>query len=182
MEEKEWEVTADQARKGDKDAFIRLYEQVYTDLYRFALYTLQRREDAEDVLGDTVMDAYINIGKLRDAKAFRGWIFRILSNKCKKKIQEYQITRKQQMAEPDWEDAVDTQLGEKQLQQVLYRQDLQHALAQLSEEERLIISMTAVAGYTTKEVAHHLQKRHSTVRSKYHRGLSKLRTYLEGKS
>lgn len=42
---------------GSASAFASLYQEYYLDLYRFALYTLKNRQDAEDVVGDTVADA-----------------------------------------------------------------------------------------------------------------------------
>ena len=81
-----------EARQGSKEAFAQLYQAVYQDLYRFALYVLKNPEDAQDAVAETVADAYAEIKKLRDSEAFKGWIFKILSNKCKRKLKEY--TRK----------------------------------------------------------------------------------------
>ena len=81
-----------EAKQGNKEAFGELYQEVYQDLYHFALYVLKNPEDAQDAVAETVADAYAAIGKLRDCEAFKGWIFKILSNKCKRKLKEY--TRK----------------------------------------------------------------------------------------
>ena len=72
-----------QAKLGKKEAFAELYETVYEDMYRFALYVLKDRDDAEDAVAETVADAFESIWKLRKEEAFRAWIFKILSNKCK---------------------------------------------------------------------------------------------------
>ena len=77
------------AKKGNVDAYGRLYEEVYRDLYRFALFMLKNPHDAEDVVADTVTDSFEGIGKLRKEEAFRGWIFRILTNKCRKMLKQY---------------------------------------------------------------------------------------------
>ena len=74
------------ARRQDASAFARLYEEIYKDLYKFALYTLKNPHDAEDVVSDTVMDAYAGIKGLKKEESFRAWIFRILSNKCRRKL------------------------------------------------------------------------------------------------
>ena len=57
-----------QARRGSASAFASLYQKYYLDLYRFALYTLKNRQDAEDVVGDTVADAWAQIGSLKKAE------------------------------------------------------------------------------------------------------------------
>ena len=80
---------ANRARQGDVQAFSGLYESCYRDLYRFALYNLGQEEDARDVVSETVLAAFENIGKLKSAEAFRPWIFRILVNKCKRKRRQY---------------------------------------------------------------------------------------------
>ena len=69
------------AKEGNADAFAKLYEEIYQNMYRFALYTLRNTEDAEDVVSEAVMEAFSSIGKLRAEEAFKSWMFRILSNK-----------------------------------------------------------------------------------------------------
>ena len=77
------------ARGGDTAAFARLYSLVYEDLYHIALYCLRSSHDACDAVSETVLDAFCSISKLRDEKAFRGWIMKILSAKIKQKQREY---------------------------------------------------------------------------------------------
>ena len=77
------------ARRQDASAFARLYEEIYKDLYKFALYTLKNPHDAEDVVSAAVMEAFENIGKLRKEDAFSAWMYRIVANMCKQKMREY---------------------------------------------------------------------------------------------
>ena len=48
------------------ERFMVLYEMIYKDLYRLAYYYLGNSQDAEDVVGETVLKAYENFGKLRN--------------------------------------------------------------------------------------------------------------------
>ena len=57
------------------EVFTQKYTEVYRDLYRFACYMLQNPQDAEDVVGETVADAYAGFSNLRSMDAFRSWIF-----------------------------------------------------------------------------------------------------------
>lgn len=159
-----------EAKKGNAEAFAQLYQLVYQDLYRFALYTLRNSTDAEDAVSDTVVDAFASIRKLRSADAFRAWIFRILSNKCKNKLREY--TRKQ----IEWKEEIDdTAIEENFTEGILIRK----VFRQLSYEERLIISMHVFGGYTSKEIAKILHKNHNTIRTKESRALRKMALWLE---
>lgn len=153
------------AKQGDATAFANLYRQVYEDLYRFALYTLKNKIDAEDVVSETVMDAFSSIKKLRSEESFKGWIFRILYNKCKDKLREY--TKKTVEIPEDYaEKSSSEKVEEGAVMRVLFKE--------LSEEERLIISMHLFAGYTSKEIGALLHMNENTVRSKESRALKKL--------
>lgn len=85
------------AKRGDVKAFSELYARIYKELYRFALYTMKHPQDAEDAVSETVIAAYENIGKLKKETSFRGWIFKILVNCCKKHLQ--QVCRTEQLNE-----------------------------------------------------------------------------------
>ena len=90
--EKDAEKIADavrMAQKGSQDAFMELYQLFYHELYAYACYMLHHKQDAEDVVADTIVAAYESIGRLRDVYRFRQWLFKILSNKCRKKLKSY---------------------------------------------------------------------------------------------
>lgn len=158
------------AKSGDAAAFACLYQQVYADLYRFALYTLKNKNDAEDAVSETVTDAFASIGKLRKAEAFKGWIFRILYNKCKDKLKEY-AKKDGELSEDYWEFPSAEKVEDGAVMRALF--------FELSEEERLIISMHLFAGYTSKEIGKLLGLNGNTVRSKESRALKKLAQQME---
>ncbi len=154
------------AKCGDVTAFARLYEQIYADLYRFALYTLKNKTDAEDVVSETVTEAFASIRKLKKEEAFKGWIFRILSYKCKDKLREY-LKKNEELPKDYKEAATGEDVEESAVLRALF--------FSLEEEERLIISMHLFAGYTSKEIGKILGLNENTVRSKESRALKKLR-------
>lgn len=148
-------------------AFSEMYAQVYTDLYKFALYTLKNPQDAEDAVSEAVIAAYENIGKLRSEKAFKSWMFTILANQCKKKFSERKGTEElgSDIAAPE-ADYAD-------------RQDMEAAFGILNEEERMIVSFSVFGGYKSQEIARILQIKAATVRSKKARALEKMRQVLK---
>lgn len=158
------------AKRGDVDAFAELYSEIYESMYRFALYTLRNTSDAEDAVSEAVTDAFASIKKLRAEEAFKSWIFRILSNKCKDKLREYAVKNEELQEDlPEKEPETDT------AERVLIRR----AFFELADEERLIISMHQFAGYTSREIAQILHMNENTVRSKESRGLKKMAGQLE---
>lgn len=167
MESQEEEYLVTQACHKDVNAFARLYQNVYKDLYRFALYTLGNPEDAEDVVSDTVMDAFATIHKLRSATAFRSWIFKILTNKCKIILKSY--TRR------NLELDMEIKMPDRNYAEI---QDIRNSFAKLSSEERLILSMTIFAGYSNEETARILNMKSGTLRSIKSRALDKMEADL----
>ncbi len=154
------------AKKGSVEAFAELYQMVYEDMYRFALYTLRHPEDAKDVVSETVMDAFATIKKLRIEDAFRGWIFRILSNKCKQKLKEY-TRHTVELSETEWEMPTGVDEAEHATVRALFYE--------LPEEERMIIALHMFCGYTSKEMAVLLNMNENTLRSKESRALKKMK-------
>lgn len=159
-----------EAKQGDVDSFAQLYQSVYKDLYRFAIYTLRNKADAEDAVSEAVTDAFASIGKLRSEEAFPSWIFRILSNKCKNRLKEY--TRKH----VEWNEDIGELVKDADLTENLL---VRKAFLELSDEERLIVGMHVFGGYTSREIAAILHKNHNTIRTKESRALKKMAGRLE---
>ena len=155
---------AERARTGDPEAFAALYALIYKDLYRYAYYMLGQKEDAEDVVSETIMAAYAQIASLRSAEALRGWIFRILSNKCRSQRAAYLVKNSEldeEMQDPDGD------FTEESL--------LRTCMDQLTGEEREIIYLHVFGGYKSHEIGLILNMNPATVRSKEHRALERLR-------
>lgn len=163
------------AKQGDAQSFTALYEKVAPALYRTALYTLGNSYDAEDVVSETFMETFHGIAKLRDEKAFCPWIHKILSARCKRKIKEY-IKGRQTF---DIDSMIDLDDGKDMGENAFQRVDLLRALEQLSLQERQIVLLSVLEGYTTKEIAHILTCPHGTVSSKLYRALKKMRKVIE---
>lgn len=160
-----------QAKMGDKQAFSKLYEAVYKEMYCYAFYVLKNREDAEDVVSDTVFDVYRSLKSLRDDKAFHHWIFKILGNKCKKKLASYQKNT------VEWDEKMELSAPEEL--DLEKKQDLKQAYCSLEEEERYIISMAVFGGYKSHEIGQMLDMPSGTVRSKLSRALGKMHKKME---
>lgn len=160
------------AQAGDAGAFAELYSLVYKDLYRIALLNLNNQHDASDVVSDTVLEAYSSITKLRDEKAFKAWITKILTVKIKNKRKEYkQINNFREDL-----DALDDEKHADINKEINYDGlEVLEGFRQLSEEERLVLSLSVVSGYSSEEIAKMFGTNANTVRSKAARAKAKLK-------
>ncbi len=160
----------ERARNGDREAFGRLYEAVALDLYRMALYTLGDPQDAEDMVAETFLEAWKGIHNLRETDRFRQWMLRILSVRCKRRVARY-IQEKGNINIDDYlEEGVPDTGGP--------RAEVRDAMARLAPDERQIVLLSVLEGYTMREIAGMLGLPQGTVSSKLHRTLKKLRQML----
>lgn len=168
------------AKKGDAEAFGELYKDIYKQLYKFAYYMLKNAEDAEDVVSETVMDAFSSIKKLKKEESFSSWIFQILSNKCKRKMKDY-YQKRNETSEEELVNLSKSDFGEVDwsLMKEEYF-DVKECFSKLGEEERLIVGMHVFLGYKTKEIAEILGLNNNTVRSKESRAIQKMEKQLKG--
>ena len=160
----------ERARDGDREAFGSLYEAVALDLYRMALYTLGDPQDAEDMVAETFLEAWKGIHNLRETDRFRQWMLRILSVRCKRRVARY-IQEKGNIDIDDYlEEGVPDTGGP--------RAEVRDAMARLAPDERQIVLLSVLEGYTMREIAGMLGLPQGTVSSKLHRTLKKLRQML----
>lgn len=160
-----------QAQQKDVDAFTKLYEQFSKELYQSACYYLHNQQDAEDAVSETVMAAWTQLATLREPEKFRAWLFKILSNRCKSKQRQY-LEKPLELRE-DF-----SELPEERVSDVAGRLDLRAAFRKLVEADRMILILSVLEGYTTKEVANMLDMNHATVRSRKSRALERLAELL----
>lgn len=164
---------AAKAKKGDKEAFCRLYGLYKNKLYRYAYYRLGNPQDAEDAVADAVVSAFEQIKSLRNTKAFSPWIFKILRASCSKYI-KLQITQRET---ENIEDLENTQSVSQSLSNE--STELCEALNILKPQEKEIVLLSVVAGFNSREIAEITGLTASNVRSKLSRSLAKMRSFLQ---
>jgi len=158
---------------SDKDAALsELYYETKTAIYAFALSILKNSHDAEDVLHDCYLNIYSAAASYRSQGKPMAWILRIARNLCYIKLRERK--KLSDTSESDVEPfiASDNSLPLEDL--VLIRE----CMRSLSDDERQIVVLHAVAGYKHREIAELLEMALPTVLSKYHRALKKLKQHV----
>ena len=163
MTKTDW-IFVQQAKKGDSHAFARLYEIYYKDLYHFALYYTKDSITAEDAVSSAVLKAFEQLHKLRKNDAFKSWLFQITVNECKKLLKQKSIY----LSDASRQEPAAAEDG-------YLTPEIQDELSQLSEPERLVITLSVFGGYTSREIAGILKKREGSIRSIKSRALAKLR-------
>jgi RNA polymerase sigma factor (sigma-70 family) len=174
------------AQRGDVESFnalVRLYEaRVYNLCYRM----LGDADSAGDAAQDAFLSAFRNLRNFRGG-SFRSWILRIATNAC------YDVLRARKRrpsisldAETDDEDdSSPLQIADSAetptdfaLRRELARA-IQRGLADLPEEQRVIVILSDIEGLAYEEIAEVTSTNLGTVKSRLSRGRARLRDILK---
>ena len=158
--------------QGNTEALSQLYRETSSAVYAYALSVLKNSHDAEDVLHDCFVSIATSAGSYRVKGKPMAWILTIARNLCLK-----QLNRQCKTTEwnPDiWNDSMDMYISMTTEDRLIIRE----CMETLSDDERQIVVLHAVAGFKHREIASLLGLTLSTVLSKYHRAIKKLKANL----
>lgn len=169
------------AKRGDKEAFTQLILEIKNDLYKITKIKTTNEEDIQDIVQETMLDAYKYIKKLKDPEKFKAWIIKILINNCNKYY-------KKKYRDSELYDNYDIEFYKENIrynddQQLLEDTlDFYEMIKQLKYEERVIIVLYYGEKYTTREIAKILCINENTIKTRLSRAKEKIRnTYKGGK-
>lgn len=151
--------------RGDRDALARIYEAAGTAVFAYALSVLKNRSDAEDVLHDTFVSLWSYAADYKSQGKPMAWIMTIARNHSYKQLQYRQ--RYQPLESDTWLQSFPADPDDRLM--------LRQCMQALTDEERQILVLHAVAGCRFREIGQMLDLNTSTVLSKYHRALKKVR-------
>ncbi len=172
-------------QQGDVEAFnqlVKLYEvRVYNLCYRM----LGDADAAADVAQDTFIAAYRNLSRFRGGM-FRSWLFRIATNACYDALRARKRRPSVSLsAMGDADDAAPAfdlpDLGETPDERALRHElsaAIQRGIAQLPEEQRIVVILSDVQGFAYEEIAEVTSTNLGTVKSRLSRARARLRDIL----
>lgn len=161
--------------RGDTNAMHDLYHATHVDIYGFALSIVKNHADAEDIMQETYLKIYSGAPNYQPMGKPMAWIFTIVRNLALSKLRDKKNSHLPIEDNPELDlDPIcspHASVEDKLL--------LKAAVTVLSDEERQIIMLHIVSGLKHREISELLEMNLSTVLSKYHRGLKKMRQQLK---
>jgi RNA polymerase sigma-70 factor (ECF subfamily) len=188
-------------RAGDEQAFAALLDRYHATMLRVARGYVATREAAEDVVQETWLGVINGIDGFEGRSSLKTWIFRILVNRAKTRGEREGRTRPFSSVVPDdGEPSVDPErfidsgrwagfwaappahhsIPEARVLAGEAGQQLAHAVDELPDNQRLVISLRDIQGLTAPEVCELLSISEANQRVLLHRARSKVRAVLEG--
>lgn len=130
------------------EQWVRLYAP---ELYRYAYHLIGRRHLAEDLLQETFFQAWKSIGRQKDERLARGWLFQILRHRYLHLLRD--MRRRPATALTDQSDEQPPAQGRLPLDRLAEEDALTAALGKLSPALRETFLMVFSQGLTCRETA-----------------------------
>ena len=159
--------------KGNKLAQYQLFENYFNSMFIICNRIIINRSDAEEVVQDSFVNAFLNIRKLKTPNAFGSWLKRIVIDKS--------INFIRRNKKFNWVELPVNLIGEIPDESTIYNLDNKVVVAavnNLSEGCRAIFLLHLVEGYKHREIAEMLKISESTSKSQYQRAKKILRENL----
>ena len=139
----------------------RLLDHYGNSILRLAYSYLHNREDAEEILQDTILQFLKTAPALESLEHEKAWLLRVAANLSKNRQKYNTLRRTDELAED--------------------REELSfvwEAVRRLPSNYRETIHLFYLEGYSTREIARILNQKEATVRSHLQRGREKLKAIL----
>ena len=152
-----------------QQTFAAVYDRNVDAVYRVCYSFMKNKSDAEDMTQEAflrLLSSDIQFENLRHEKA---WLIVTASNLCKDSLKKW--WRKTENIEDHASLAGSERMGQS---------DVMEALMSLNKDYKTAVYMYYYEGYTTAEIAGHLNCPEATVRSRLSRARKQLKTLLGG--
>lgn len=140
-------------------------------IYRFAYTYMRSREEAEDVVNDSVVKALKAIGSLRDPNRVAGWFLQIVANTALTRLRQ---SKRETVLDPTLIE--DIPEYEDSLADLTFEQ----MLDVLDPNSRAIVALRFFEDRPLDEIAVILDENLNTVKTRLYRALKVLRIEMEG--
>jgi len=163
-------------RRGNRKAQFELYKLYERAMYSAALRIVNDDAEAEDVLQEAFLEAFIRIADFRGDTTFGLWLKKIVINKSINCLRK----RKAEFVSLDGvEVAEETSGSHEELEWKV--EEIKAAVALLADGYRVVLTLSLFEGYDHEEISHILKISEVTSRSQLMRGKLKLKQLLEKK-
>ena len=182
----------ERVRLGSQKAQYQLYEKYVRAMYHVCVRIVGKGHEAEEVLQDAFVRAFMRIDEYRGDAAFGAWLKRIVVNTSINFLQKKKVnlvSLDEMLVEPVIEEDEDSEndfaeinihtgISEKDTKQKSEINRVKEAINKLSDGYRIVLSLYLFEGYDHEDIGEILGISSSTSKSQYSRAKKRLRTML----
>lgn len=171
----------EQTLQGRSTAFGQLVQKYQDRLYNTMVHVVGGSEDALDVVQEAFVQAFVKLQSFQQSSAFYTWLYRIAFNvAASHRRRRKMAVSVEHCRDVAGEEPVDQGMGPSERMEIEERcQQIQDAIATLSEEHRSVLVLREIDGCCYETIAEVLELPIGTVRSRLHRARLQLRDQLK---
>lgn len=161
----------------DEKAIEQLCDETWEPLYRFIYFKVQNREETEDIIQETYLKAisYMQKNNVKVDKCM-GFLKTISLNVLRDK---WRKNRRQGIA-VDFDNINPEETSvEDAAEDMAQREVIENALSLLNEEQRTVVDLRILKGYSVADTAKLMNKKEDNIRVMQYRALQNLRKILK---
>ena len=148
------EQLAERLASGDVRAREILYRKYVEHVWGLALRLMGNRSEAEDIVQDTFMEAFRDVGQLRERAAIRAWLLRVTVHQAHRRFRRRRLLRVLGLDRGTEVEQLDKLAAASAPADVVLELGLlQRVLAELPANQRVAWSLRVVEGYSLDDVA-----------------------------
>lgn len=167
-------------KRGDEQAQTVAYRVLSPAVMGMAVRILQDHGLAQEVVQDTFVELIEHAHSLKEPSSVIGWVRRVAVNHCLMRLRSPWHQRRTTAEDDGYSEPVDPRAAGERNDDLW---DLEHVLAELPADTRMVLWLHDVEGYTHQEIAALAGKTTSYSKSQLARGYQKLSSrYLESQS
>lgn len=166
------ELTLARAKRGDMDACEQIFRSFQQPAYSVAFRICQCRETAQEVTQEAFITTFRKLRQFRGDAPFWGWLRRVVINHAITSIRK--APRGDAVELQDYHGKTETSS-----ERIGLAMDLESALGALGPEDRAIVWLHDVEGYSHREIAGLFRKTESFSKTRLARARQQLKKLLE---
>lgn len=153
-------------------------------LYKVGKSYGYRHADVEDLMQETYINAYMNLGKFENRSSFKTWIVRIMLNQCYHKRRKASF-KKERPVENVSEESLNAvfHASQKDVSQMAQNDELKKVLEDaihgIPEDYRMVFTLRELNGMSVQETSESLHISESNVKVRFHRAKAMLQDVIK---
>ena len=171
------------SKEGDLDAFNEIVARYQRQVFNTAARILGGTSHADDATQETFISAYRAIGNFRGVN-LAPWLLRIAKNQCYDMIRSMRRrpadSLEENLANPAFVRAQSGGSAEDETLRSELGAEIQRAILSLPVDQRLVVTLIDVQGFSYEEAAEAAEVSIGTVKSRLSRGRARVRDHLRG--
>lgn len=175
-------VLIERAQQGDHNAFESLMQRHQRRVLSLIGHTIRQPNEVEDLAQQVFLKVYMALPKFDFRAEFSTWLYRITVNECYDYLRRQRALKSPggneiqvgEMADLDRLSAGLNRAAENPARKAELRQAVEMLFQRLSPQERLLLTLRELEGYSMEEIANVMNLKENTVKVRLFRARKRL--------